>query len=755
MTTLQLDRRQRETAVLAIIALITVVYLRLPLEPGPMLMAEVLTIALGFCGFVFALSKNNRRISGACCALLVASPIINAIVSRKFGSPIALELTGLMFFGTVALSLSVLNRRLRAMSLVASGFLALFVTVISDNNQSLWIAILWMTVCVWHLVANHWERIELCAADNVSRSGTMRPLTVAIAVVLFVAGGLIAKDRFGESNRLQAGFMPTSGGSEWSDPAATHGIGSGDAAVAAKDHAESFGAVESDLFLESTDSTLFDMFSDSIGQPKKKNKSERRQGMSSEKVLEAHSNTARSDKGSASFSTDREPPKKHRHLQDVAKNALVQWEGPTGIRLAMNRYDTYDGVDWTNEARQSQSEFVRKQFGDQVWFFDRNTASKILKSESDQIARGKLKIIRLETTRLAVPMMTSGVHIKKIDRQDFFGLDDDGSFFMPGREKVPPLTVIDVAAMRVLEDELISCVNDEKLADPLPTQKDIDLAISELVQAWTDEDQTPYAKLKSIVQHLRTEFTFDRSVEFTPDLQTKQFLEQRRGGDHLFATVAALMAREIGLQSRLVTGLYVRPSAVEIAAGHSNVLPDDVHTWVEIRLDRGRWFEIEPTPTYAEPVYKASWWLTSKRFAAQHWATALVVFGVVTFVYVTRLIWMEFLLKMTWWASFVLGPRRRLALAVRIIEIRAKLLGHSRPTGSPPRDWLLNNVTDQEKPDSQVNVVVRSFCDLADRLYFGNLDTNSVSQGQLQVANGLVGALPMRTLKKTFAENRS
>lgn len=59
MTTLQLDRRQRETAVLAIIALITVVYLRLPLEPGPMLMAEVLTIALGFCGFVFALSKNQ------------------------------------------------------------------------------------------------------------------------------------------------------------------------------------------------------------------------------------------------------------------------------------------------------------------------------------------------------------------------------------------------------------------------------------------------------------------------------------------------------------------------------------------------------------------------------------------------------------------------------------------------------------------------------------------------------------------------
>ncbi len=763
MPMLQLDRRRRETSLLAIISLATVVSLRFPLESRPMLIIELVVIGLGFVGLAFALSKGKRRLSAACGVLLVAAPVINAVVSRQLDAAIAMELTGLMFFGAVALALALLNRRLRAMSLVASGFLTLFGTIISDDRYAITTAIIWMAVCVWHLVANHWERIDLCAADNVSRNGSMRPLTVVAAIGLFIVGGLVAKDRFGESDRLEFGFMPTSGGSEWSDPAATHGVGSGDAAIAAKDHAESFGAVESDLFLESTESTLFDMFSDSIGEPKKKNKSERRQGMSSEKVLKTHSRAARSDKGSSAFSTDREPPKKeHRHLKDVAKNALIQWSGPTGIRLAMNRYDTFDGVDWTNEANYGQESFARKKFGDRVWFFDRETVTKTLNSPPNQIARGKLKIIRLETTRLPVPMMSSGIHIKKIDRQDFFGMDDDGSFFMPGREKVPPLTVINVVGLRVMEDELIATVNKPNRARQSPRPESlassavdqVDTAVAELVQQWTDQDATTYEKLTTVVQNLRTQFVFDRDTEFTSNLPITEFLKKRRGGDHQFATAAALMARELGLQSRLVTGLYVRPSAVEIAAGHSNVLPRDVHTWVEIRMRDGRWFEIEPTPSFNEPNYEPSWWLASHRFAAQHWATALIVFASASLIYLTRLIWLELFLTVLWWSSVVLKPRRRLAFAMRIVETRAQLLGHSRPIGSPPREWLLHKVTDQETPDSQIKVIVRSFCDLADRLYFGNAEID-VNRAQIQVAHGLVGALPMRTLKKILMESRS
>ena len=763
----QLNRQQCETALLAAIGLFGILCLRFPIEPRVMLAAEVIGIAIGFCGLVVARSNENRRWTGLCCVLVVAMPVLNAFVSRVMGSPIAFELTAMTTFGAIALALSVMNQRPRAMSLVASGFLTLFGTVISDHPNAIALAIVWMAVCVWHLVANHWERIELCAADNVSRSGSMRPLTVIAAVFLFIVGGMFAKDRFGDSNHLQAGFMPTSGGSEWSDPAATHGIGSGDAAIAAKDHAESFGAVESDLFLESTDSTLFDMFSDSIGQPKKKTKWERRQGMSSEKVIEAHTRSSRSEQGSASFSTDRDVPKKHRHLADVAKNALVQWSGPTGIRLAMNRYNTFDGLDWTNTAKHRQKKFARKQLGEQIWFFEPETATKILGSPAEKIARGELKFIRLNTTRLPVPMMTSGVHIKQVDRQDFFSTEEDGSFFMPGRERVPPLTVVHVAGMRVLEDELIAGLNGEERAESIGTNDTVNAEIADLVQAWTGNrsagNETPYEKLKTIVKRLRTDFQFDRDTEFDSERPITEFLLKRRGGDHLFATTAALMAREIGLQSRLVTGLYVRPSSVDIAAGHSNVLPDDVHSWVEIRLKDGRWFEIEPTPSFREPVYAASWWLQSRRFAAQFWPIGLAASGLIALVYVTRLVWLEFLLTFAWWASVVCGPRRRFAFAVRIVETRAAALGHSRPAGSPPREWLLHRVAGQVagrvagqgNSDNQVNAVVRSFCDLADRLYFGKTDVGMLGENHSRIASGFVGALPIRTLKTIFGEDPS
>ena len=112
----------------------------------------------------------------------------------------------------------------------------------------------------------------------------------------------------------------------------------------------------------------------------------------------------------------------------------------------------------------------------------------------------------------------------------------------------------------------------------------------------------------------------------------------------MFATVAALKAREIGFQSRIVTGFYVRPNSFDIAAGHANVMPKDVHVWTEIQLDDGRWFEIEPTPGYREPVYTPSTWLVAKRFATAYWMHGLVIVGVFILLFFTRLVWIEWLL---------------------------------------------------------------------------------------------------------------
>lgn len=459
------QRKRTESIVLALIAVIAVTPLRFFVESRHWFFAEMGTLLVLFLiSFsrralvpVLRLGTDANALRLILTVLLAITPIVYAVLARSFGSSISFEMSALSTFAAVSLALAIgaTSNRTRAMSIVAGGFLILFATAISDDPRAVLLAILWMSVCVWHLVANHWEKLDLCMPDTVRSSVGVRPMSVLAAIAVCIVGGLVVRDRVGESNRFAFGFMPTSGGSKWSDPAARSGIGTGDAAIAAKDHAESFGAVESDIFLESTESTLFDMFNDSIGEPKKKNKSERRQGLANDNVIPMHEQAAKSEQGGASFSTDRMPPKKHNHFSDKVENAVIQWDGPTGIRLAMDRFDTFDGVDWTNTATHRNEKLNRHDLDKNVWFFDPTTERQAME-QSENVSVNLLKVLRLDSPRLPVPMMTSGLHIKDIDRQDFFGIDDDGSFFMPGRDKVPPLTVVNVASLSVMEDELIS-----------------------------------------------------------------------------------------------------------------------------------------------------------------------------------------------------------------------------------------------------------------------------------------------------------
>jgi protein-glutamine gamma-glutamyltransferase len=723
-------RKTNEAIVLALVALAAVGCLRFPVESPWLFALEVSAILLVFLA-EFAQVFTARYLS----VVLALVPIATSVLSRTFGTAIAFEMTALMVFGAVSLVMSIRTSRTRAMSLVGSGFLTLFAVSISDSPQAVMFAIAWMAICVWHLVANHWERLELCAVQQVRRGASVRPASVAAAIALCVLSAWFVKDRFSESKRLAGGFMPTSGGSKWSDPGARNGVGTGEAAIAAKDHAESFGAVESDLFLESTESTLFDMFNDSIGDVKKKNKWERRQGITPEKLIHFHQQATTSEKGGGStFSTDRLPPKKNLKLDNATEKSVLQWAGPSGIRLAMNRYDTYEGTQWVNKKSLRNESLVRKTSGDAVWFFDPKLVSSNKELTPANTSVNLVKILRLDSTRIPTPMMASGLHIKDVDRQDFYGIEDDGCFFMPGREKVPPLTVVNVASPILMEDEILS---------QLPnTQSQIsnDRRLASTVKAWTLSKNHVYEKVQSIVSHLRNEFTFDRSFETRSDDPIAEFLESRRGGDHLFATTAALMMREIGLQSRLVTGFYVRPSAIDIAAGHTNVLPNDVHVWAEVYLGDGRWFEIEPTPGYRQPIYTPSMWLVSKRFALAHWPHAIAIGLIALCLYLTRLFWAELGLNIGYRIAAAICPGKRLSLAMRVLQTRAKLAGFPRVAGRPQRDWLLSLTASHEA----IRETARRFCDAADRATFGGTKNSSENRN---LENELLTHLKIRTFR--------
>ncbi|MEM6362900.1 MAG: transglutaminase domain-containing protein [Planctomycetota bacterium] len=714
---------------MAIIGLASVMPLRAFVEDWPFFVAELL--AMGLLAVAAVVAKPDSTMRYAAPWLVPVPPLVFALITRRFATPIAFEMTLLTMFGAAAVALvcADVSQRLRSMAMILSGFLVLFSASISDSDIAIVFPVVWILICVWHLIANDWERLDLAMPESVQRTWTLRPSSLLVTLLAVAVGGFVVKDRFGPSRQLDFGIMPTSGGTRWSDPAARGGVGTGDLAIAAQDHAESFGAVDSEIFLESNESTLFDMFNDMLGEPKKrKNKWERRQGMANQNVIPMHEQASRSERGGGNFSTERMPAPKHRHFKNVTEASVIQWDGPTGIRLGMHRYDTFDGTDWSQSEDLASDKLWTWKINGDVWFFDPAMQyALLLPTESTSV--GLLRVIRLDTTRIPTPAMTAGIHIKELDRADFFALADDGSFDMPGREKIPPLTVIHMASVILSEDDIRSGLK----AAPAPQaslQRDevdasndsVESLIKGIVELAGQQHSDPYDQLTACIDHMRQNWTFDRgspgdedSSSATGNLSLIKFLRSHRGGDHLFATTAALIARELGLSSRLVTGFYVRPDAFEMSAQHACVLPSDVHVWAEVGLTDGRWFEIEATPGYKPPDYRPSWGLLAKQFAAAYWPSIAIFAVTIAAAFRLRRIWVDWLLTLMWRGAIGLGPRRQVRLAMKIIETRARLAGHRRPAGTTQRAWL-EMIT---RGDAAISAAAAQFSNAADALCFG------------------------------------
>lgn len=724
------SRRRAHAVVLATIPMVAIWVIRSPIESGWLLGLEAATILLSAGGLAVAgLSvaggaaaavggRSGRRWRPAwATGLMLASPLA-AMASRWVGTPVATEMAIVSTFGSFAVLLAVGSDRSRnlSMSIVASGFLALFTISISDDPRSAGLGVLWIAICLWHLITGHWDRLDVCMPETVRRGRSVRPLTLLLGLAFVLLGGVAVQGRFGEASRFRFGMMPTSGGDEWSDPGARSGVGGGDAVIAAERHAETFGPVESEIFLESTEMSLFDLFSDMLGDTPKKNRSEKAQSLQPDEFLQSHADRSESHRGGRSFSSRRNRPRERVDLADVVGDDVVQWIGPTGIRLAMERYDRFDGVDWTRSTERSRAMLSPRKVEGRTWYFD--PASGALESGSDYVS-GVLKVIRLDSIRVPAPMLTAAVHIRDVERADFFGTEPDGSLSMPGRSKIPPLTVIRMVANRPAEDELLrpAAFAGRSLSESSPASgatAGIDEA-RRLASRWGGDGGSRYERLMRIVSRLRTEFTFDRDTETLSDDPLDVFLKRRRGGDHLFATAAAVMGQAIGMETRLVTGFYVPQSGFDVVQGHAGIGPEDVHVWVEARMADGRWIEIEPTPGYASPNYRPSLWLRAKRFAAAWWPIPVVAGALLILLVRTRVIWVEVWLRLMWGLSRPFAARSRLRLLLWLLECRARLARVPRSEGITQRDWMLSVAG----IDGAVADRCRDFCDAADRLVFG------------------------------------
>ena len=585
------NRRRLGAITLAVIAIAALVRLRSTCEAYSVLVIDVGLNALLVVGTAWMVARASAprqqnvdtkptitrnpqtlMLIGVCASLLF--PLLANMVERRLGEGTGSEIaymSVLAWGGLVAAVFAKLNRTI-SISVVCSGFLTLFTTVSSDHHSAVYYAFLWGVVCLWWLIANHWERVESCQIDTVSSNNVRMPMAIMAGSVVFLVAAWSASGRSVMFNRMQAELMPTSGGTSLSDSSARSGVGDGDAVVAARDHAASFGAVETDVFLDSPQPSLFDIFNDTFGEPVRKKKSERAIALAPREDQSTSSRNAQSNSTTQSFTTHRSDPKPRKPLKDVASDATMFWIGRTGERLATQRYTHFDGVEWHQEASTNSPKIVEHKIGDRVWFgVDANRGLSLgpfVESHAEAI-----KFTKFRSNRIPAPAGVEMWHIDKVDQADFFGFSSDRCLEMPGRDFVPDYTTVRLVNRSIdlekLEALTRMCPAVSAKAAPSANELANDAGVQlakQIVQEWVPNPVHEWANVQLVVDRLRREFTFDRNVasgsttaEASPSSPLETFLTTRRGNDVMFATAAAVMLREIGFRTRFVTGFYVDP----------------------------------------------------------------------------------------------------------------------------------------------------------------------------------------------------
>jgi protein-glutamine gamma-glutamyltransferase len=746
-----LARRRHGAGAMASVALATLVQRRINYDSIMVMAVEAVVCGLAIFAagwfhrvFVPTQSWNNRRLRIATASMLAiayAAPwIINVIAKRSgFGNGTEIIMLGTLGWTGLTCAFMGTSSRTISLSVVCSGFVTLFATLISETASATWFAYAWVALCMWWLVGNHWEGLESRSADRIDRSAGMRWVYIALGVVVFAGSVLTLGNQVPVWRKLKAEIMPTSGGTSNKDSAARSGVGNGDALVAAKNHATSFGAVETDIFLDSEKPSLFDLFSEEFGEPKPKNKTQQAQALAPQDVQESEGKFSEANRSSseANFDIERKQNPRKPPPEDLVSNALFFWQGSAHAHLAVQRFNHFDGATWTGKNSDGASNNHSKQWEpeslvieEQSWFYARgNKFANSLSPYGGAVAEAA------KFTRYGSPIIPSRCGTKlwsidQVERADFFQYDASDCLSMPGRDHIPDYTVVRFVNGQIdLEkmEQLLQHCSPGKGHVRGGGECEDDLAA--LAHRYAGKSSRGWTQVRSVVEGLRSDFQHRHkniSIGSSEGQQgsMEQFLQDRAGPSYLFATSAALMLEHLGYETRLVTGFYVNSKHYIAGDNEYAVQPSDAHVWLEINAGHGYWIPLEPTPGYRAPRYTASLWY---RVVQARWYIASGCFLALlcsTIVYLLRAWIFDGLCWFCSPALTLLSDRYRVRWIAWVLDARLTLLGSKRPRGAVLRKHLSASLNLPER----LSANVRNVLDASDGLLFGNRSTLSVEQ---------------------------
>jgi len=218
---------------------------------------------------------------------------------------------------------------------------------------------------------------------------------------------------------------------------------------------------------------------------------------------------------------------------------------------------------------------------------------------SDSVARrtdvSRISILRLSDNRLPVPYPATQVSVTGDWRYDAATFDvftpDAGTSTLGLDYQVSSLSVD--PTRRQLRDATPTTL--AQLPD-LTVPDDVRTALSPYVAPLVNPGMSDYRKALAIQNWFRSTFTYSLQTRPGTSIAALQsFLHDRSGYCEQFAATMALMARVVGIPSRVVVG-FTPGKPVPGQRGTWVVTTHDAHAWPQLWFGGVGWVRFEPTP---------------------------------------------------------------------------------------------------------------------------------------------------------------
>ena len=226
----------------------------------------------------------------------------------------------------------------------------------------------------------------------------------------------------------------------------------------------------------------------------------------------------------------------------------------------------------------------------------------LVRSEKDQVfvcySAGQIRRIGLPPTA-----GSSGIIAPSFMRVDEYGcVDAPGHLMRTGFEYVVASSPLEISAFRSRDPDLVSPsqLPENYLKLPFSCRR-----VADLARRLTAREAKPERRLATLAAYLQRHCVYTLEAPAAPRSQdaVDHFLfHSRRGYCDLFASALAVMARAVGIPTRVVVG-YAYPSPVVEEPGDpptALVRESDAHAWVEAYVVPWGWVSVDATPPSGE-----------------------------------------------------------------------------------------------------------------------------------------------------------